>query len=107
MKNLSFRSHPQRSPQLQRITMSTIQIPSPALRAVVFTVFLALGGFFWAVPRALGAGDSNPPERMSYQGYLVDATGTALATNAPKNYDVVFRLYDVELNGTAKWEEQQ
>ncbi len=45
---------------------------------------------------------------MTYQGYLVDANGTALATNAPKNYDVVFRIHDSSSGtGIALWTEQQ
>ena len=57
-------------------------------------------------PRARAA-DSNPPERLTYQGYLTDANGSALGTNAPKNYDVVFRIYDSQSGGSELWAEQQ
>ena len=59
-------------------------------------------------PRAAHAqATPNPPERLSYQGYVTDATGTALGTNAPKNYDVIFRIYDAQTAGNLKWAEQQ
>lgn len=58
------------------------------------------------VPSAQAA-DGNPPERLTYQGFLVDANGLALATSAPKNFDVVFRIYDSQSGGTLKWAEQQ
>jgi microcystin-dependent protein len=53
------------------------------------------------------AADGNPPDRMTYQGYLADGNGVALATNAPKNYDVIFRIYNAQTGGTALWAEQQ
>ena len=61
---------------------------------------------------ALRAADANPPERMTYQGYLVDSAGSPLgSTNlGPKNYDAIFRIYnDQSLGGVANrvWTEQQ
>jgi microcystin-dependent protein len=58
------------------------------------------------------AADSNPPDKMSYQGYLVDAVGIPLgSTNTgPKNYDVVFRIYSHETASSASyrlWTEMQ
>ncbi len=58
------------------------------------------------------AANGNPPELISYQGYLVDADGNQLgSTNTgPRNYDVVFRICnDQMLSGTANrlWSEQQ
>jgi hypothetical protein len=49
----------------------------------------------------------NPPGQISYQGFLTDANGTALATNAPQNYDVVFRIYLTPTGGSALWGEIQ
>ena len=77
-----------------------------------------------AVAFALGqvgqihAADANPPERMTYQGYLVDGNGDPLGSvedpsdstqrvSAPANYDVIFRLYDAKSGGTKLWTEQQ
>jgi hypothetical protein len=44
---------------------------------------------------------------MTYQGYLVDANGNPLATSAPANYNVIFRIYDVPQDGTPLWSEEQ
>lgn len=56
------------------------------------------------------AGD--PPDLMSYQGYLVDANGVPLGTDGagasqPANYDVVFSLYVGPSGGSPLWAEQQ
>jgi hypothetical protein len=68
---------------------------------------LGLGGFaLGQADVALGA-DANPPERMTYQGYLVDGNGAPLGNSAPTNYDVVFRVYADKQVGTALWAEQQ
>jgi len=48
-----------------------------------------------------------PPNLMSYQGFLVDANGTALAPTTPVNYSVVFRIYSVSSAGTTLWTEAQ
>ena len=55
------------------------------------------------------AANSAPPSLMSYQGFLVDANGAALGnTNTgPKNYDVVFRIYNDQSGGAVQWAEQQ
>ncbi|MDA7520715.1 tail fiber domain-containing protein [bacterium] len=53
------------------------------------------------------AADANPPERMTYQGYLVDGNGAPLGDSVPANYDVVFRIYNVKQGGTSVWAEQQ
>ena len=85
--------------------MSQIQPASAAARLLFTLLVLALGGGALA-PRAFA--QAKPPERLTYQGYLVDANGTALATNAPKNYDVVFRIHDSSSGtGIALWTEQQ
>lgn len=60
-----------------------------------------------SAPSALAQGTPKPPERMTYQGFLVDGTGTALGNNAPRNYDVIFRIFDDQSAGTLRWSEQQ
>ncbi len=50
---------------------------------------------------------AHPPERLTYQGFLVDGNGVALGNDAPKNYDVIFRIYDDVTGGELKWAEQQ
>jgi hypothetical protein len=46
---------------------------------------------------------------MTYQGYLTDASGNALgsANTGPKNYDVVFRIWDSQTAGNELYAEQQ
>jgi microcystin-dependent protein len=44
---------------------------------------------------------------MTYQGYLVNGNGEPLAPLAPKNFDVVFRIYDAQNGGNSLWAEQQ
>ena len=70
----------------------------------------------WALAAALMAGmasvpvlaqTANPPEYMTYQGYLVDANGAALASVNPVNYTVVFRIYSVSSGGSSLWTESQ
>ena len=53
------------------------------------------------------AADANPPERMTYQGYLVDGNGVVLGKDVPVNYDVVFRVYAAKSGGEPLWSEQQ
>ena len=56
------------------------------------------------------AADSAPPDRVAYQGYLVDGNGDPLGNSVPANYDVVFRIYNVKQGGTTDnilWAEQQ
>jgi hypothetical protein len=44
----------------------------------------------------------NPPQLMSYQGYLTDQSGSPLgATNTgPKNYNLIFRIWNTQTGGT-------
>jgi hypothetical protein len=57
--------------------------------------------------REAGAATAYPPEYMTYQGYLVDANGAPVATNAPANYPIVFRIWDASQNGNLVWSEKQ
>ncbi|HWD19770.1 MAG TPA: tail fiber domain-containing protein [Verrucomicrobiae bacterium] len=50
---------------------------------------------------------ANPPGQISYQGFLTDANGVPLATNAPKNYDVFFHIYNSPNSSTPVWGELQ
>lgn len=56
---------------------------------------------------AVGFAAESPPERMTYQGFLVDANGTALGNATPANYTVIFRIYDASQGGNLLWSEQQ
>lgn len=60
-----------------------------------------------AAPQAGAQSTSNPPGKMSYQGFLTDDTGVPLGSTAPLNRDIVFRLFTAPTGGTLKWAEQQ
>jgi len=74
---------------------------------------LRLAALVFAVAAAapvLAQSNGRPPGQISYQGYLTDANGFPLATNTPKNYNVVFRIYNdpsSALPATTLWAEQQ
>lgn len=55
----------------------------------------------------LSAQSANPADLMSYQGYLVDANGAALASSNPVNYTIVFRIYAASSGGSSLWTESQ
>lgn len=60
--------------------------------------------------RGLAQATPNPPARMTYQGFLVGSDGVALGNAAPKNYDVIFTLYNSETASASAnilWGEQQ
>lgn len=48
----------------------------------------------------------NPPDMMSYQGYLTDNNGVALGAPDPLNYDISFRIYAGPSGGNAIWGEK-
>ncbi|MDA7520720.1 hypothetical protein N8546_00905 [bacterium] len=68
---------------------------------------LAIGAMALGQADLARAADANPPERMTYQGFLVDGNGAALGNSVPANYDVVFRIYNAKSGGTPIWSEQQ
>ena len=74
----------------------------------VITGFIAAAIFvFGTNDLRAQAANPNPPALMTYQGFLTDGNGTALATNAPKNFDVIFRIWDGASAGNLLWAEQQ
>jgi hypothetical protein len=77
--------------------------------ALLKFLLLGAGALLWFGTREASAQlpSPNPPALMSYQGYLADANGVPLATNAPKNYDVIFRIYTASQGGNDLWSEQQ
>src|SRR5262245_56415403 len=72
-------------------------------KLILITVGLALGASLAFAQTAT----NTPPDRMSYQGYLVDANGNVLAPTTPLNYQTVFRIYSVPTGGTPLWSESQ
>ena len=77
------------------------------IKAIRNIAVLAVGAIALGQAEQIHAADANPPERMTYQGYLVDGNGDPLGNSAPVNYDVVFRIYDAKSGGTKLWTEQQ
>lgn len=79
----------------------------PGLTFIVLTGLLSslsAPGLFLPGARAANA---QPPDLMTYQGFLVDANGNPLAPNNPANYPVIFRIYDSATGGNRLWSEQQ
>lgn len=68
---------------------------------------LAVGAIALGNLELTHAADANPPERMTYQGYLVDGNGDPLGNSAPTNYDIIFRIYDTKQGAGKLWTEQQ
>ena len=59
-----------------------------------------------ATPAARAA-DANPPGKLTYQGFLTDASGVPLGNTAPFNTNIIFRIYTAATGGTLKWAESQ
>ncbi|MBL9127212.1 MAG: hypothetical protein JNL97_06180 [Verrucomicrobiales bacterium] len=89
--------------------MNTQLLRLAGRRAVRSLIALALAGVVFE-PRAMAQANGNPPERMTYQGYVVDANGNPLGATNPKNYDIVFRIWNDAASTSAAnrlWTEQQ
>ncbi len=86
--------------------MKTCPVRTGSLRPVLLlalaTLAVALGS-----SRLVAQANQSPPERLTYQGFLVDGNGLALGNSAPKNYDVIFRIYNDQSAGDLLWAEQQ
>ena len=89
-------------------TMNTppmIPTVGASARRVLKAALLALA--LVAAGPAARAADFNPPDFLTYQGFLADANGAGLAPTNPINYDVVFRIYDAQTGGNLVWAERQ
>jgi len=84
-----------------RKTMKNALFQMHSAKAVLSTLAAVM------LTTTLAFADANPPARMTYQGYLTDANGAALAPSSPKNYNVVFRIYNAQTGGSTLWSEQQ
>jgi microcystin-dependent protein len=90
MKKPPAQSHSRQPSVTTHVTMNSIRnllLTSRAVLALALTLSLS------APARAA---DNKPPEKMTYQGYLVDGNGQPLGNTdtGPKNYDAIFRIYD-------------
>jgi microcystin-dependent protein len=83
-----------------RLRMSAL-LSGPAWMTAFLTLLLGIASV------AGLAQNGFPPSLMSYQGFLVDANGNALAPTTPQNYSVVFRIYDASSAGNRVWAEAQ
>ena len=86
------------------------RLPSSGPLRSAHALVLALSGIVMMHPRVLAQATPNPPARMTYQGFLVGSDGVALGNSAPKNYDVIFTLYNNETASASAnilWGEQQ
>jgi len=82
-----------------------LRIPAlPNGRGTMAAFLALLLGIFAGIAQAQ---NGFPPNLMSYQGFLVDANGAALAPNNPVNFSIVFRIYGVSSAGTPLWTEAQ
>ena len=73
-------------------------------RALLMTMNLVLASF---IPSDANGAQADPPDLMSYQGFLVDADGLPLAPLTPENYPIKFDIFDQNQGGTALWTENQ
>jgi hypothetical protein len=83
-------------------------VPAAPWRAALFALVLGVG--VTTSHTALAQANARPPERMTYQGFLVDGNGAPLGNTAPKNYDAIFRVWSSESgsgNPERLWSEQQ
>lgn len=92
------------NPQRAQMIMKTRSNSAPALEILAALLFALM--LFASTSKSYAA-SSAPPELMTYQGYLVDVNGAALALSAPANYPIIFRIYDASTGGNVLWSEQQ
>ncbi len=102
MNQFTFNSIPSAQPQPSPI----MKLSSPSLaglRNVLATFLLAV----LSVTGLQAAADSNPPDTLTYQGFVTDSSGVPFANTTPSNVVVYFRIYTASTGGTLKWSEQQ
>jgi hypothetical protein len=61
----------------------------------------------FGLSNALLIAQSTVPDRISYQGRVVNATGVGIGTGTPENRKILFRLFDAATGGTRVWSEEQ
>lgn len=87
------------------------RLPSSGPLRTALALVVAIAGIALSSARSQAqAANPNPPARMTYQGFLVGSDGVALGNAAPKNYDVIFTIYNSETASAAAntiWGEQQ
>ncbi|MFZ4765805.1 MAG: tail fiber domain-containing protein [Roseimicrobium sp.] len=71
------------------------------------TIGIALALLLTAASPLRAADTPGVPAFIDYKGRVLDANGAPLATSAPTNYEVQFRIYDAPTGGTVVWAEKQ
>jgi hypothetical protein len=85
--------------------MRTTHLPVRWLRANILFAGLAIA--IAGITSTVRA-EEDPPECMTYQGFLVDGNGVALGNDQPTRHDVIFRIYKEQTGGEkALWAERQ
>lgn len=79
---------------------ATSMKPAKSFRSIAVALATAL-----CVPSLVSA-QSGPPDKMAYQGFLVDGAGAPIGAT-PVNREVIFRIYDQSDAGTLLWAETQ
>jgi hypothetical protein len=87
------------TPRSLRVARQETCPPGARLRAPIWLLLAVLAACLASTVRAQ-LGTPNPPGNMSYQGFLTDANGNALAPNTPTNYNVFFRIYNTPAGST-------
>lgn len=104
-------SHFQKFKNPKSNAMKTIPVSSlilcsaAAFRPLMLAMLLGLS----ALPQSLlaQAATNTPPARVSYQGFLTDGAGTALAPSTPQNFTVDFKIFGAPSGGVVLWSERQ
>lgn len=78
-----------------------------ALWRLILLPALALGLMLMLPPETSRAQGPAVPDVLPYAGAWVNGDGDVLGTPSPKNYDVIFRIYDDASAGRLIWAEQQ
>ncbi len=92
------RSHP-----TMKTTPTRIVSSSPG--RTPFAVLLGLLALLGIATR--GSAQGTVPERLSFQGYIEDGSGTPLGQVAPANFEVTFRIFPTATGGSSVWTEKQ
>ncbi len=86
------------------MTQPNMQRPTPTIAARLLAALVLVAATMGSLRAQAPTLSASP---MAFQGFLADGDGQPLAADAPRNYDVVFRIYDAETAGVALWAEQQ
>ncbi len=84
-------------------SLINVKMPGAIRMAVLALLVGAVGPSLMDPARAT----SVPPNRMTYQGHLVDSSGTPLGNTQPQNFPVKFRIYEESEGGARIWSEEQ